>query len=72
MVVDVVVVAVVVVADLLVVAVTLYLVVINNAVLRLMELMMSLCGGVGWLVGLGLHSNFMSTPSLTDLDWTGV
>ena len=36
-------------------------------VLRLMELMLSLCGEV---VGWGLHSHFVSTPSPTDLDWT--
>ena len=40
-----------------------------NVVLRLMELMLSLCGGVvGW--GGGCTVIFVSTPSPTDLDWT--
>ena len=41
-----------------------------NVVLRLMELMLSLCGGV--VVGWGGFCTviFVSTPSPTDLDWT--
>ena len=43
-----------------------------NVVLRLMELMLSLCGGVGWVGGWGRVCTviFVSTPSPTDLDWT--
>ena len=37
-----------------------------NVVLRLMELMLSLCGGVGGVCTV----IFVSTPSPTDLDWT--
>ena len=40
-----------------------------NVVLRLMELMLSLCGGVGWWGGV-CTVIFVSTPSPTDLDWT--
>ena len=37
-----------------------------NNVLMFMELMLSLCGGVGGVCTV----IFVSTPSLTDLDWT--
>ena len=42
-----------------------------NVVLRLMELMLSLCGGLGWVGGVGFAESF-SCQLLVRLTWTGL